>query len=156
MGKHHSPEIKKMAIEYYLGNKYTEEEISYLFNVTRQTFIRWLKRYNDDNLIRQNRKAISYKVKQKHVNYALKLLDKNQELSINILWSKLKKKYIDFEITPGHLSRVIRDNNVTRKRITRRHYPNTRYNKKIDYRKELKIFYKITDKYSVNKIICIE
>jgi hypothetical protein len=69
---------------------------------------------------------------------------------------KIKKKYIDFEITPGHLSRVIRDNNVTRKRTTRRHYPNTRHNKKIDYRNELTIFYKITDKYSVNKIICID
>jgi len=76
MGKHHSPEIKKMAVKYYLENKYTE--IAKVFNVTRQTFIRLLKRHNYDNLIRQNRKDVSYKVKQKHVKYALKLLNKNQ------------------------------------------------------------------------------
>lgn len=75
-----------MAVDYYLENKYTEDEIAKLFKVTRQTFIRWLKRHNDDNLIRQNRKAVSYKVKQKHVNYALKrMLLKVGLVNLNII-----------------------------------------------------------------------
>lgn len=156
MGKHHSDEIKQMTIEYYLKNKKTQEEISKIFQISRQTFIRWLKRYNNNKLDRKNIVRISYKIKKKHVNYALKELNKNKEISINILWNKIRKKYDDFNITPGHLSRVIRDNNVTRKRTTRRHYPETRYNKTIDYKKELRSFYKITDKFSINKIISID
>lgn len=107
-------------------------------------------------MVRNNRKPVSYKVKQKHINYALKQIIKNKEISIKLLWSKLKLKYNDFNISPGHLSRVIRDNNITRKRTTRRHYPETRYNKKINYKNELKSFYKVTDEYSINKIICID
>jgi len=80
-------------------------------------------------------------------------LAKNNGLSINILWSKIKTKYDDFDISQGHLARVIRDNNITRKRTTRRHYPETRYGKAIDLKKELKYFYSIVDKYSLNKII---
>jgi len=69
---------------------------------------------------------------------------------------KIKSKYNDFDITETHLSRVIRDNNYTRKRTKIRHYPETRYNKPIDYVKEMKFFYKITDKYSIHKIISID
>ena len=81
---------------------------------------------------------------------------KNNGLSINILWSKIKTKYDDFDISQDHLARVIRDNNITRKRTTRRHYPETRYGKAIDLKKELKYFYSIVDKYSLNKIISID
>ena len=44
----------------------------------------------------------------------------------------MKLKYPDFEISKGYLAEVIRDNNITRKRTTRRHYPNKRYNKPIN------------------------
>ena len=73
-----------------------------------------------------------------------------------MLWKKIKSKYNDFDITETHLSRVIRDNNYTRKRTKIRHYPETRYTKPIDYVKEMKLFYKITDKYSIHKIISID
>lgn len=47
------------------------------------------------------------------------------------------------------LSRVIRDNNLTRKRTR------TRYNKPINFKKEMKIFYDKVDKFSIHKIISI-
>jgi hypothetical protein len=111
---------------------------------------------NNTPLKRKNRKAISYKIKQKHVNYAKKLIEKNKEYSISIIWTKLKNKYTDFDITKGHLAEVIRDNNITRKRTTRRHYPTKRYNKPIDLKKQMTLFYSITDKYSLSKIISID
>lgn len=73
-----------------------------------------------------------------------------------MLWKKIKSKYNDFDITETHLSRVIRDNNYTRKRTKIRHYPGTRYYKPIDHVKEIKLFYKITDKYSIHKEISID
>lgn len=40
--------------------------------------------------------------------------------------------FSDFNITRRNLSTVIRYNNITRKRITIRHFPETRYGKKIN------------------------
>ena len=51
----------------------------------------------------------------------------------------MKKKFNDYSITPQHLGKVIRDNNITRKRTTRRHYPETRYGKSINLKKEFYI-----------------
>ena len=90
------------------------------------------------------------------MDYAIKLLNKNPTWSINLLWSNIKDKYDDFEITQIQLSRVIRDNNITRKRTTTRHYPETRYNKKINFKKEMKLFYEKVDKFSLSKIISID
>lgn len=84
------------------------------------------------------------------------MLEITPTLSISMLWQKIKSKYNDFDITETHLSRVIRDNNYTRKRTKIRHYQETRYNKPINYIKEMKFFYKITDKYSIHKIISID
>jgi hypothetical protein len=68
----------------------------------------------------------------------------------------IKKKYKEFDITPQHLGQVIRDNNITRKRTRHEHYPNERYGKPTDIKKELKAFYKEVSKYSLDKIICLD
>ena len=86
----------------------------------------------------------------------MKLLDKNPTWSIKLLWENTREHFDDFEISQSQLSRVIRDNNVTRKRTRIRHYPETRYNKRIDFKKEMKIFYKEVDKFDVSKIISID
>lgn len=35
MGKHHSDEIKQMAVEYYLKNRKTQKEISKIFKISQ-------------------------------------------------------------------------------------------------------------------------
>ena len=54
------------------------------------------------------------------------------------------------------LTRIIRENNYTRKRTRTRHYPETRYRKPINLKNIMKAFYTETDKYSLNKIISID
>tara|TARA_Y100000389_G_C17423866_1_gene498375 strand:+ start:395 stop:1663 length:1269 start_codon:yes stop_codon:yes gene_type:complete len=147
---------KSLAIKYYLDNDVSQKEVSKIFNINERTFRRWLEKYNNDELNRPARETKSYKVKKKHVEYVLKLLDKNPTLSIKLLWENTKAHFDDFEISQSQLSRVIRDNNVTRKRTRTRHYPETRYNKKIDFKKEMKIFYREVDKFDVSKIISID
>ena len=66
---------------------------------------------------------MSYKVKEKHVKYALAELKKRPILTIEKLYSKIKTKYDDFDISVGYLAEVIRDNNFTRKRTKTCHYP---------------------------------
>ena len=50
----------------------------------------------------------------------------------------MKKKFKDFDITSQHLGKVIRDNNITRKRTRHKHYPSTKFGKPTDEKKELK------------------
>ena len=68
----------------------------------------------------------------------------------------VKKKYKKFNITPQHLGKVIRDNNLTRKRTRHEHFQITRYGTPIEKQKELDKFYKEVDKYKLNKIISLD
>lgn len=159
MSAHKSEDYKLSVINYYLQNKtkYSMEYVCEIFGCKKQTLSDWLNKYNDTNNIkRNNRKSISYKIEQKHVNYALKLLTENKHYSMEELAKRIKKKYDDFNITPQHLGEVIRDNNITRKRTKLKHFPKTRFGKPINLKDELKIFYKKVDEYDINKIICLD
>jgi len=158
MTKSHSSEnTKLLVIKRYNKGNITQSELAEIFDVNVRTIKRWIKNYKlKNNLSRESRIAVSYKIKQKHVNFVLQLIKKNQQWSINTLWNEMNNKFYDFNISKAHLSDVIRDNNITRKRTRQRHYPITRYGKPINYKKDLSIFYKITDKYSIHKIICID
>jgi hypothetical protein len=68
----------------------------------------------------------------------------------------VKKKYDDFDITPQHLGKVLRDNNLTRKRTRHEHFPIMRYGTPIEKQKELDKFYKKVDEYKLNKIISLD
>ena len=86
----------------------------------------------------------------------MQIVTKHPHISIQTLWYMVKKRHNDFEITPEHLGIVIRDNNITRKRTAVRHYPKTRYGKPVNLSKDMKKFYSIVDKFSINKIICLD
>ena len=132
-----SPQIKAQAIIYYLKNNISERKISEIMGISERTFRRQLANYNNSICLeRKNKIPIYYKIKQKHVKYSLKTIKKNQHISINKLWLNLKKKFSDFDITVEHLGVVVQNNNITRKRTKKRHYPNTRYgNQQIKRRK---------------------
>ena len=55
---------------------------------------------------------------------------------MNELVKLIKKKYKDFDITPQHLGKVLRDNK-TKKRTRHQHFPKTRYNKPINRKKRI-------------------
>ena len=117
----------------------TQKEVSDTFGISSRTFRRWLRQYNETkSLDRKGRSYESYKIKQKHVNYAIKILEKNQIFSIQRILTIVKRKYPDCEVTSYHLGRVIRENNITRKRTTIRHFPETRYGKNINLKLEMK------------------
>ena len=120
-----STNIKLLAVEYYKNNNLSFDKVAEIFKINEKTLRRWLNRYESNNLETQKQEKESYKIKEKHVKYALDVLKKQPTLSI----SMLRAKFSDFVISQGHLAKVIRDNNLTRKRTKIRHYPETRYRK---------------------------
>ena len=114
-------------------------------------------RFQDENEIkRHNREHISYKVNKEHVNYAIRILRSNEQITMVDLNKILRDQFEDFGITPQHLGQILRDNNKTRKRSRKEHFPETRYGRSIDKQSELNKFYKKVDEYRLDKIICLD
>ena len=157
MPKHKSEDYKLSAVEYYLKNDISMENVCNIFGCKKQSLSRWIDRYLSENSIkRHNRISLSYKVKKKHVKYAIKKLKENEQITMYELVKIVKKKYNDFNITPRQLRNVIRDNNITRKRTRHEHFPIKRYGKPIKKQEELDKFYKAVDEYKLNKIISLD
>jgi hypothetical protein len=96
--------------------------VKYLI-VKKTSLKRWINRYNlEKSIKRHNRKSISYKITKEHVKYSLKLLKDNEQITMEELVKLVKVKYTNFNITPQHLGKVIRDNNKTRKRTRHEHF----------------------------------
>ena len=157
MGKHKSEDYKISAVQYYNNNNSSYVETCKIFKCSERSLKRWIERYNVEKSIkRHNRESISYKITKKQVEYAIKLLKQNEQITMFELRKLILEKYKDFDITPQHLGEAIRDNNKTRKRTRHEHYPETRYGKPTDKKKELEAFYKEVSKYPLNKIITLD
>ena len=143
MPKHKSEDYKISAVQYYLENDTTYAETCIIFKCSERSLKRWIERYKNDKAIkRHNRKPESYKITKKQVEFAIKKLKENEQITLKELSKILSKKFKDFNITPRQLGNVLRDNNKTRKRTRHEHFPKERYGKLLDKQKELDKFYK--------------
>jgi hypothetical protein len=71
------------------------------------------------------------------------------------LHAQIKHSHPDFNITKQHMSKVIRDNNHTIKRVKESHKPVKRFNKPINNEENIATFYHTVKQY-INDIICID
>lgn len=157
MPKHNSEDLKITAVEYYLDN-HNQTETCDIFNCSRRSLMRWVDKYQNDNgrIQRYEDEAISYKVKKKHVKFILKQLKENNKITMNELLAKLNDKFNDIDITRQWLGRVIRDNNLTRKRLKTKHYAQTRYRIPYNVQTKLDEFYQTIDGWDIRNIISID
>ena len=154
---HKHEDLKLTAVRYYLDNDTTYAETCRIFNCSERSLKRWIDRFQDeDEIKRHNREPFSYKVNKEHVDYAIRILLSNEQITMIDLNKILRDQFEDFDITPQHLGQILRDNNKTRKRTRKEHFPETRYGKQIDKQSELNKFYKKVDEYRLDKIICLD
>jgi transposase len=138
---HKSNDYKLTAVQYYLVEDKTQEDVCKIFKCSPRSLMRWVERYKKDgNVNIHYRKPIAYKVKKEYV----KLLDeikKNKTITLQELLQKLKEKYKDIDLTTTQIFRVIQDNNITLKMTRIRHEPIKRFDKDIDINSKIKEFY---------------
>jgi transposase-like protein len=84
--KHKSEDYKISAVEYYLVEDNSQEEVCKIFKCSPRSLMRWINQY-------QNRKPVAYKITKDQVNYALKEINKNKTITIDYLLSKIKSNY---------------------------------------------------------------
>ena len=155
--KHKSDDYKLNAVDYYLTEDKSQEEVCKIFKCSPRSLMRWVNQYQKNSDIqRQNRKPVAYKINKNQVEYALEEIKKNKTITMNDLLSKIKNKYPSFDLSTRHLSRVVKDNNITLKITRIRHEPNKRFGKDIDINSKIKEFYEKIKKYKLENIICID
>ena len=75
---------------------------------------------------------------------------------MNFLHELLKTKFPKLDISRQYLSDIIRDNNITRKRATFKHFPKTYRGNVRDEKQELKEFFDVISKFKLEDIISID
>lgn len=157
MGKHRTEDYKISAVQYCLENDTTYADTCRIFKCDDRSLKRWIEKYNKNGIvIRKKQKYQSYKTTKSHVKEAIKILKKNEQITMTELVKESESKFDDFDITPQHLDQVLRDNNISRKRTRHKHFPLTRHGKPIDKQTELNKFHKVVDGYDIRKTICLD
>jgi len=157
MPKHKSSDYKLTAVQYYLVEDKTQEEVCKIFKCSPRSLMRWVDKYKKDGEITgYKRSPKAYKVHKEHVEFILQEIKKNKTITINDLFYLLKNKYPNLDLNKSHIHRIIRDNNITLKMTRIRHEPVKRFGKDIDINKNIKEFYNEVKKYKIDDIICID
>jgi len=152
-----SIDYKETAVNYYLVEDKTQEEVCKIFNCSRRSLMRWVKQHENEGKIKgYERKPNAYKVHKEYVDFLLQEIKKNKTITIDDLLYLLKNKYPDAQLSQSHLHRIIRDNNITLKLTRIRHEPVKRFGKDIDINNNLKDFYNEIKQHNIEVIICID
>ena len=152
-----STDYKEMAVQYYLVEDKSQEEVCKIFKCSRRSLMRWVEKYKKYGKITgYERTPKAYKVHKEHVDFLLQEIKNNKSITIEDLLYLLKNKYPNLDLNKSHISRIIHDNNITLKMTRIRHEPVKRFGKDIDINKSIKEFYDEVKKYKIEDIICID
>ena len=157
MPSHKSNDYKLTAVQYYLVEDKTQEEVCKVFKCTPRSLMRWVNQYKKEgNVNKHYRNPVAYKVKEEYVKLLVDEINKNKTITLHELNQKLKDKYKDVNLSTTQIFRVINDNNITLKLTRIRHEPIKRFGKDININSKIKDFYDEVKKYKIEDIICID
>ena len=156
MTKQFTPDLKLKAVNYYNKiNNYVK--VCEVFECSERSLKRWLERYDKNkNINRKTRKLGSYKIEKQHIQFIKETLRKHSDIQMNFLQELLKSKFPKLDISRQYLSDIIRDNNITRKRATFKHFPKTYRGNIRNEQQELKEFFDVINKFKLEDIISID
>ena len=142
MPSHKSNDYKLTAVQYYLVEDKTQEEVCKVFKCTPRSLMRWVNQYKKEgNVNKHYRNPVAYKVKKEYVKLLVDEINKNKTITLQELHQKLKDKYKGVDLTTTQIFRVIKDNNITLKITRIRHEPVKRFGKYIDINANIKILF---------------
>ena len=156
MTKQFTPDLKLKAVQYYHKiNNYVN--VCEVFECSERSLKRWVERYDKNkNVDRKTRKLGSYKLEKQHIQFIKEILRKHTDIQMNFLQELLKSKFPKLDISRQYLSDIIRDNNITRKRATFKHFPKTYRGNIRNEQQELKEFFDVINKFKLEDIISID
>jgi transposase-like protein len=83
-----SKDYKLSAVQYYLIEDNSQENVCKIFKCSRRSLMRWVKQYEKDgNVNIKQRKPIAYKVHKEHVDFYYKKSRKIKQLQWKIYYT---------------------------------------------------------------------
>ena len=156
MTKQFTSDLKLKAVNYYHNIK-NYVKVCEVFECSERSLKRWVERYDKNkNVDRKTRKLGSYKLEKQHIQFIKETLRKHSDIQMNFLQELLKSKFPKLDISRQYLSDIIRDNNITRKRATFKHFPKTYRGNIRNEKEELKEFFDVINKFKLEDIISID
>jgi transposase len=154
--KQKSSDYKLAAVFYFLENKESVKSICNIFNCSERSLYRWIEKYKqNDSVDNKPKEPIAYKVTKEHVQFILANIDINATITIQSLQNLLYEKF-DIIISSSHISRIIKNNNISLKKVHITHEPTKRFGKDININVDLANFYSKINKTNIANIICID
>lgn len=155
--KHISEDYKLAAVQHYLNQSHNRQVTARAFSCPKRSLTRWTRRFRDiHSLKRPNRDPISYKITQEQAGWAVQYVRTHQTISSTELLSAIQARFPRIDISARHLSRVVRENNLTRKRTRHGHFPRQRYRQPVNWSQQLRAFYRLMDAHPIDRIISID
>ena len=155
--KHKSEDYKIAAVRPYLNQSQNRDDTARTFSCPKRSLTRWRARFRDTQSIRRhNRIPVAYKVTQEQAAWAVNHVRSHQTISSPELQTAAQNRFPGIDISTRRLFRVVRQNNLTRKRTRHGHFPRERYRQPVDRSEQLRAFYRITDAHPIDRIISID
>ena len=89
MPSHKSNDYKLTAVQYYLVEDNTQEEVCKIFKCSPRSLMRWVERYkNEGNVNIHYRKPVAYKVKKEYVKLLVDEINKNKTITLQEVFKK--------------------------------------------------------------------
>ena len=152
--KHKSNDYKLTAVQHYLVEDNTQEQVCKIFQCSPRSLMRWVKQYQKDGTVDNHyREPVAYKVKKEYVRVLLQEIKTNHTVTLHELLQKLKDRFKEVDLTTTQIFRVIRDNNVTLKLTRIRHEPTLRFGKEININHQIQSFYEKVKQHKIEDII---
>ena len=87
---HKSEDYKLIAVQYYLVEDKTQEEVCKIFKCTPRSLMRWVKKYkNEGNVNIHYREPVAYKFRKECVKLLVDEINKNKTITLHELNQKL-------------------------------------------------------------------
>lgn len=107
-------------------NQYKIVQILNILNIARSTLYTWIKKYSDDpNLISENklqRKTRTNKITRKCIDYIIDHVTSDPYMNIRKLRTSIKKIF-SVKINQGYIYQLLKENNITYKKVQKKKYP---------------------------------
>ena len=156
MTKQFTSDLKLKAVHYYHKIK-NYVKVCEVFECSERSLKRWVERFDKNkNVDRKTRKLGSYKLEKQHIQFIKETLRRHSDIQMNFLQELLKSKFPKLDISRQYLSDIIRDNNITRKRATFKHFPKTYRGNIRNEKEELKEFFDVINQFKLEDIISID
>ena len=156
MGKHHTEDYKLSAVRHSLKSD-NQVQTCEIFDCKRSSLQRWIHKYQTEGTLSKSKtRRKARKVKMEHIIFIRSELKKKPQIYLQDLLDILKGKYPDLQITPQHLGRIVRDNDITRKRLRKIHQPGTYRGKERNHAQEVKDYVETMKKQNIHKIIALD